>query len=168
MTRQNNSKQQHSTNAHRRCIEALEQSAHPVLADASQALARSHLPHYEPHGAGQNWKRLQLLYELIFLGVQLRNPTAIVKHARTLAVERFAGHFRLREVQTAFNVLEEAIWERLAVQLCPEDFVATIGLVSGVIGAGRDAVAETFVTLARRGQGSRHAPEALFKGTVGA
>ncbi len=133
------------------CLEALEYSAHSILADASQALERSHLGQYERLGAGENWKRLQLLYDLVVLGVRLKTAAVIVRPVSSKAAERFGKGLRLREEQAAFNVLEEVIWERLAVQLCREDFVAAIGLVRRVINAGRAAVADTYIELAVQG-----------------
>ena len=68
-------------------------------------------------------------------------------------------------MQTAFNVLEEAIWQDVIVALPAEDLVEASGLLGTVLGAGKDTLARTWVSLASQ----QHVPSldltALFQGT---
>ncbi len=70
-------------------------------------------------------------------------------------------------MQTAFNALEAAIWTRVFSALEPDQFAQTLGLVSTILGAGKDALAGKYVPLAT----DTHAPSldlrALFEGTDG-
>ncbi|MBP8059497.1 MAG: hypothetical protein KA314_26980 [Chloroflexi bacterium] len=58
------------------------------------------------------------------------------------------------EVQTAFNALEVAIWQKVA-QECPlDELVEAIGLVSTVQGAAKDVLARQYVSLASQTKGT--------------
>jgi len=91
--------------------------------------------------------------------------TPIVAHAQQIARERFSAGYDLSEVQSAFNALEAATWARVLATLPPDRFARTLGLVSTILGAGKDALARTYVSLAT----DAHAPSldlrALFAGT---
>jgi hypothetical protein len=91
----------------------------------------------------------------------------MIAHAQTIARERFASGFDLSEVQTAFNVLEEAIWRRILEGLPPVDYGEALGLVSTLLGAGKDALARTYVTLASKTKAPSLQLQHLFAGTEG-
>ena len=54
------------------------------------------------------------------------------RHAEDIAQKRFRFGFELFEIQTAFNVLEEAIWKRMATLLEPKEFAGTMALVGTI------------------------------------
>jgi hypothetical protein len=87
-----------------------------------------------------------------------------IHRAEAVARERFAAGFDIAEVQTAFNVLEEAMWRRVVAATEPEGLADAIGLIATVLGAGKDSLARTYVALASE----RHVPSldltALFRG----
>ncbi len=87
--------------------------------------------------------------------------------ALTLAGERFEAGFDIAEVQTAFNVLEEAIWRTVLSRLRPEELVEAAAQVGTVLGVGKDVLARRWVSLASH----RHVPSldvrALFGGATG-
>ena len=89
----------------------------------------------------------------------------MIAYAQSLAEERFEAGYDLVEVQTAFNALEEASWRRVLADLDPTEFADALGLVSTLLGAGKDALARRYVSLAA----DTHAPSldvrALFAGT---
>ena len=90
----------------------------------------------------------------------------ICEYAQHVAEERFDAGFGIAEVQSAFNVLEEAIWHVVLAQLPADDLLEAAGLVGTILGAGRDALARTWVSLAT----SQHVPSldltALFEGAA--
>ena len=96
-----------------------------------------------------------------------RNLGPIVASAEQVARERFEAGYDLSEVQTAFNALEEATWSRIFAGLQPTQFAEALGLVGTILGAAKDALARTYVSLAT----NTHAPsldlQALFAGTEG-
>jgi hypothetical protein len=148
-------------------VQLLQNHAGEILDNAYRAISRAHLRNYETSGPEQTRQRLQALYELVLQCVRERNLTPIRVYAKTIAAERFASGFDLWEVQTAFNVLEEAIWLRILKELQPAQFAEALGLVSTILGAGKDTLARTYIGLASK----THAPllnvQSLFAGTEG-
>jgi hypothetical protein len=139
-----------------------------IVQEAEAALARSHARHYEAAGETEVRRRLERLFDHLLEGLRERDLGPMVAYAETLAQERFEAGYDLVEVQTAFNALEEASWKRALADLDPSEFADALGLVSTLLGAGKDALARRYVSLAA----GTHAPSldlrALFGGTGGA
>lgn len=135
-----------------------------ILDEAVETLVRTRLPHYDAQGAAAARDKLAQLYDLMVACVRDRDLRPMLQHARGIARERFDAGFDLREIQTAFNVLEEAAWKRVIAEVATEQLAEAIGLVSTVHGAGKDEVARTYVELATR----QHVPSvdlrALLRG----
>jgi hypothetical protein len=85
-------------------------------------------------------------------------------YAEKVARERFEDGYDVSEVQAAFNVLEQAMWRRVVDATAPAELAEAVGLLSTVLGFGKDTLARTYVSLASR----RHVPSldlsALFAG----
>lgn len=145
----------------------LQESRQEILDAAVASVKRARLEHYEKAGTDRIRQRLDDLLSLTISAVAERNLAPMVVHANAVAVERFEGGFDLAEVQTAFNVLEEVVWVRILKNLPPAEQAEALGLVGTVLGAGKDALARKYVSLATRS----HAPslnlQALFSGTEG-
>jgi hypothetical protein len=146
-------------------VRALTAAQPDVLDDAAKALQRAHLRHYEAAGAGEAVRRLNDLLALTIDCLTTRSLGPVCEYADQVARERFESGFEIGEVQTAFNVLEEAIWQDVIVALPAEDLAEASGLIGTVLGAGKDTLARTWVSLASR----QHVPSldltALFRGT---
>ncbi len=142
-------------------------SRQDILDAAVESVQRARLEHYEKAGSDQIHQRLDNLYSLTLNALAERNLAPMVAHANAVAQERFEGGFDLAEVQTAFNVLEEVIWLRILKYLPSTEHAEALGLVGTILGAGKDALARKYVSLATQ----THAPSlnlrALFSGTEG-
>jgi hypothetical protein len=140
----------------------------PIVAAAASAIARAHIRHYESAGPEELERRLDALFDHVLEAVRTRDLGSMISHAEAVAEERFNGGYDLAEVQTAFNALEESVWSRALAELEPSRLAETLGLVSTVLGAGKDALARRYVSLAA----GTHAPSLdlrrLFAGTGGA
>ncbi len=151
----------------RALLKLLKDEEAPLLEEAREAVERTRMRRYEESGRAVTAEWLKALHALVIQAVGTRHLEGIVDHAREVARERYAAGFELSEVQTAFNVLEEAIWHRILRTIPPDQQATALGLVSTVLGAGKDTLARTYVSLAS----STHAPslnlQALFKGTDG-
>ena len=136
-----------------------------ILDEAAAALARSHLSHYDRTGAEEDRQRLHTLFDVIVTAIADRQLGPVADYAGAIAAERFSAGFDIAEVQTAFNVLEEAIWKVVVPTLPDADLAEATGLIGTVLGCGKDALARTWVSEAT----SRHVPSldlsALFQGT---
>lgn len=149
-------------------IRMLDEKEVAVLADGVAAMKRAHLRHYEEAGAEAIHSRLRALYEAMRECVRTRRLAPIETHAEAVARDRHRMGFGIGEVQTAFNVLEEAVWHRIVADVEPDRLAESLALVATALGAGKDRLAQTWVTLATRTQSPALDVGALFRGTEGA
>jgi hypothetical protein len=144
--------------------ELLADSEAAILDDAFTGLKRIHAAHYEAAGESVTRERQAQLFALVVAAIRDRDLAHVVAYAQTVGVERFNAGFGFSEVQTAFNVMEEAMWRRVVAEVRVEELAESIGLLSTVLGAAKDALARSYVSLAS----SRHVPSldlsALFRG----
>lgn len=144
----------------------LENARSQVLDEAFAALESSHVAHYEAAGEPLTRQRLADLHDLVVAAIRDRDLSAVTAYSQRVAEERFSAGFDISEVQTAFNALEGAMWRRLVADEPPNELAEAVGLLSTVLGAGKDALARTYVSLA----GKRHVPSldltALFTGAT--
>lgn len=138
-----------------------------ILAEASEGITRARARNYDKAGAEHVHQRLKALYVLTARGVKERNLGPMVAHVETIAQERFASGFDLWEVQTAFNALEEAIWKHIMAELPPEGKAEALGLVSTILGIGKDTLARRYLSLATRTKTPSLNLQSLFSGTEG-
>jgi hypothetical protein len=136
-----------------------------ILEEASAAIQRSHGAHFGSAGERLAGQLLEDLFALVVTAIRERDLTQVVAYSEQVADQRFNAGFDISEVQTAFNALEEAMWRRVVSAEPLPDLAEAVGLLSTVLGAGKDALARTYVSLACR----RHVPtldlSALFRGT---
>jgi hypothetical protein len=147
----------------------LYEAADEIVDEAYGELHPDAHPHYAALGERLTRQYLTDLFGLVLSGVANREAVHLVQHAEEIAEERFHAGFDLAEVQAAFNALESAMWRRITtVEKGAEDLIVSVGLLSSILGAGKDALARVYVNLAS----ARHAPHvdvaALYGGTEGA
>lgn len=147
-------------------VQLLESQGEEIVGEAAEGLSRAGLRHYEASGEEENRQRVARLFALTRESVKSRDLAPMLEHARGVAGERFRDGFDLQEVQAAFNALEEVIWRRITVGLQPADYPEAFGLASTVLGAGKQALAVEYVSLASQ-KGSVRSLDlsALFRGT---
>ena len=148
-------------------LDALLQEAEPdVLDEAYSALHGRHVTHYELAGETFTRQALTDLFNLVLAAIRTRDLAMMSAYAESLATERFNDGYDISEVQIAFNSLEEAMWRRVVSTEPPEDMVEAIGLLTTVLGFGKDTLARTYLSLASK----RHVPSldlsALFGGAT--
>lgn len=136
-----------------------------VLEEAFGALQRSHTRHYEAAGDDFTRDRLGDLFDLVVAALRTRELETVAAYCEDIAQRRFDAGFGISEVQTAFNTLEEVMWTRVIATVPPAELAEAIGLLSTILGYGKDALARQYVSLASQ----RHVPtldlSALFVGT---
>ena len=118
--------------------------------DAVTALEHRQHPHYQESTAQDRRRYLEDLVTLVVECVRDRHVEPIIDASQRIAAQRFVAGFDIAEVQGAFNVLEEVLWRGVTDLLAGETRVETLALVNTILGAGRDALARTYVSLARR------------------
>jgi len=144
----------------------LERERAAIIAAAATALTRAQARHYDSDGPREMTRRLEALYDRLLEALESHDLGTVTRHAEQVAEERFDAGYDLSEVQSGFNVLEEAIWARALAVVDPARLAETLGLVTTVLGAGKDALARRYVSLAA----GAHAPSldlrALFAGAA--
>jgi hypothetical protein len=148
-------------------LDAILMEAEPgVLEEAYSALHRRHVTHYELAGEAFTRQALADLFSLVVSSIRTRDLAAMSAYSDGIAVERFNDGYDISEVQMAFNSLEEAMWRRVVSAEPPDDIAEAIGLLSTVLGYGKDTVARKYLSLAYK----RHVPSldlsALFAGAT--
>ena len=144
----------------------LSTQANDIISDAQASITRAQLAHYKQSGNEHTHQRLKALYTLTTRAVKEKNLGPMIAHAETIARERFEAGFDLSEVQTAFNVLEEAIWMRILKEVPSSELAEALGLISTVLGAGKDTLARTYVTLSSKSKAPSLNLQSLFAGTA--
>ncbi len=145
-------------------LEVLDNESDRILERALEELVRSNEVHYADLGPELARQRLADLLALVNSSIAQRDLVPMIEYSTTVADERFDAGFDIREVQRAFHVLEEAIWERVVDTVEPSDLAEAIGLVGTVLGAGRDALAREYVSRASKQHVTSLDLGALFRG----
>ncbi|HNE82339.1 MAG TPA: hypothetical protein PLG25_00595 [bacterium] len=145
----------------------LEDERSEIIEEAVAAMERTHLSHYRQAGVEVSRQRLEDLYDLIAGAAHSKNLTRLTDHIEIIAGERFQSGYDLHETQTAINVLEEALWQRVIGKINPAILGHALGVISTILGAAKDRLGQTYVALAS----NRRAPslnlQALFVGSEG-
>jgi len=92
---------------------------------------------------------MEHLFELIQRCVHEGHCEPIIGPSQRMAADHFADGIEIAEIQVAFTVLENVLWRHLADALSGDDQrLETLRLISVILGAGRDALARIYVSLA--------------------
>ena len=125
-----------------------------VIDEAFGSLKRSHEVHYEQSGEEFTRQALSDLFDLVITALRDRQLGPVSTYCEDVAERRFAAGFGITEVQRAFNTLEVAMWRELVAGVPPQDLAEAVGLLSTILGFGKDALARRYVSLASQ----RHVP----------
>lgn len=146
-------------------LDLLRRNEPVILSESFEGLTRCRLTHYESAGAEEMRRRLARLFALLADAVAERDLEPVLAYAREVARQRFTEGVDLQEVQSAINVLEEAVWRRIVKEVPPEGLAEALGLVSTVLGVCKDTMASTYVALATKRHAGSLDMTALFRGT---
>jgi hypothetical protein len=113
-------------------------------------LRQAHLKHYEAESRSTVRERLATLLDLTLQCLSCGRADPMIDYTTRVARERFAGGYDLLEVQTSMNVMEESLWKRILCSMEPVEVAHALGLVSTILGMGKDALARAYVSLAAR------------------
>lgn len=145
-------------------ITLLDKEGPQIVEEATTALDRSSLEHYQEAGHAVGRERLAELYRLTVVGIRERNLVPVMDYMAAVAEERFHAGYTIREVQIAINVLEESIWNYIVHNTPPGELAEALGLVSTVLGAAKDSLARAYVSLASQSKAPSLDLSALFEG----
>jgi methylmalonyl-CoA decarboxylase len=137
-----------------------------VVDEAVAALAVGDQPGQHWHGPEERRRDVRQLFRLVLRCVREGSAESIITPSGRIAAHCFAAGTDLVQVQGEFNALAEALRRHADGSLAGEQRVQALGLVNGIVGAGKDALARTYVALA---SGARTGPggQAALPGEVG-
>jgi hypothetical protein len=139
--------------------------ADDLLRQALDAVGARHLAHYQRIGRDATAERLRALIDLVVDTTRSRDLVPVLAHAERVGKERYASGVEFVEVQSAFNLVEEAMWRALLAAYPQAELGQALGIVATILGAAKDRLASTYVSLAT----GTHVPsldlESLFRGT---
>lgn len=145
-------------------LECLQQNQHEIIRNSFDSLVRSNLKHYSASNANENWHRLEKLFDLTLKSIKEKSLVEMTEYSEAVARERYTAGFDLHEVHTAYNVLEEALWKEILKNLDPKDFGNALGLVSTILGTGKEMLALTYISLTGKSKTKSLDLSELFKG----
>lgn len=116
-----------------------------IVEEAERTLVHAASRRYGAVAPEELQRRLTVLYDCLFEAVGERDAQPVLRYASQLADERFDAGYSLLDVQTAFNALEEATWRHAVARLELPDLAEALGLVTTILGQGKDALACRYV-----------------------
>lgn len=145
-------------------IECLRQNQIEIIRSAFDSLLRSNLKHYSASSANENWQRIEKLFDLAFNSIKDKSLVEMIAYSEKIAAERFDSGYDLHEIHTAYNVLEEELWKVILRDLEPKDLGKALGLVSTILGTGKETLALTYLSLTGKSKTRSLDLSELFKG----
>ena len=122
-----------------------------VIDEAVAALAQTDQARRSPL-SDERRRDVRQLFRLVLRCVRAGRAKPIIRPSEQIAAYSHAAGVDFTEVQGAFNVLAEVLWRQLPDALAGEQLVQALGLLTAITGAGKDAMARTYVALATRGR----------------
>lgn len=120
-----------------------------VIDETVAALAQDDQARQSPLPDGRR-REVRQLFRLVLRCVRAGRAKPIIRPSEQIAAHCYAAGIDLAEVQRSFTVLAEVLWRQLADALAGEQMVQALGLLTAITGAGKDAIARTYVALATR------------------
>ena len=146
-------------------IKLLEKNYDKIISDAYKSVYKDKLKGYSKAGQEKTKSKLEDLLKKLVQCAKKKELIPMLNYTEKIANERFASGYDLFEVQTAINALEVAVWSLIFKEIKPERLQESLGLVSTVMGAGKDHLARTYVFLATKAKAPSLNLNNLFAGS---
>jgi methylmalonyl-CoA decarboxylase len=124
-----------------------------IVDEAVAVLERCDQLHHYAVSPEERRRNVRHLFELVVRCVQEGHAEPIIASSQQIAADRVAAGLDIAEVQGAFNVLEEVLWRHVGGTLAGDQRIEALRLVNAILGAGKDALARSYLALASRGGG---------------
>lgn len=130
-------------------VNILTSDADRIIKEATDKLNDARLRNYQKVDMPVLKNCLTKLFELTIESIKNSNLLALNDYIDKISRERYFSGFDLYEVQTAFNALEEAIWNDIVSKVNKDELVDSISIISRVMGAGKEFLACNYVRMAK-------------------
>ena len=139
-----------------------------MIDEAVAALAQRDQADQQSPGPDGRRRDVRQLFRLVLRCLHAERAKPIIRPSEQIATHCYAAGIDLAEIQGAFDVLAEVLWRHLAGALADEQLVQALGLLNAIVGAGKDAMARTYVALAIRDRNEQHGQPAGEPAAAGA
>lgn len=143
----------------------LEKNIDVIVENSCIQICEVKLKGYTKSGSTMTRQKLQNLYKKVIECAKKKELIPMLHYTEKIAKERFASGYDLHEVQTAINALEENIWQLIFKNVKPAKLAESLGLVSSILGAGKDNLARNYVALATKTKVSTINLQSLLSGS---
>ena len=125
-----------------------------VIGDTVAALEQRDQARRGVPSPAERRRDVEYLLELVRQCLHQGRSDPIITPSEQLAADCFGAGIDLADVQAAFVVLQDVLWRHLSAALPGNQQVETLRLVNAILGTGKDALARTYVALAKGGSGT--------------
>ena len=136
-----------------------------IIEEAFKSMSNLKLKCYTKAGGEETRQKLNELYKKLVQCTKKKELLPILNYTEKIAKERYSSGFDIFEVQTAINSLESAIWNKIFKLTRPEKLAESLGVVSTILGAAKDNLARTYVSLATKTKVPTLNLQSLFSGS---
>ena len=131
-------------------IKLLENNYDKIVSEACKVVSKDKLRSYKNAEKDATKCKLEDLLKKVIQCVKKKDLLPMLNYTEKIANERFSAGYDLFEVQMAINDLEFIIWNYIFKEIKPEKLRDYLGLVTTILGAGKDHLARTYVFLATK------------------
>ena len=135
-----------------------------LVNEAVTELRHARLKSYIADGEEITRERVTKFIEKAMECFSLRRAEPMIEHAERISRERHGAGYDLSEVQTAINVIEEALWKRILSSVEPDELAHALGMVNAIFGMSKDVLARTYVSLATNRETPRKELDEILDG----
>jgi hypothetical protein len=146
-------------------ITLLEKNIDLVVEKSCTQICEVKLKGYTKVGSTMTKLKLTNLYKKVIECAKKKELIPMLQYTEKIAKERFASGYDLHEVQTAINSIEENIWQLIFKNIKADKLAESLGLVSSILGAGKDNLARNYVALATKTKVSTINLQSLLSGS---
>jgi hypothetical protein len=143
----------------------LEENNDLIIEEAFKSMSNLKLKGYTKAGGEKTKQKLNELYKKLIQCAKKKELIPILNYTEKIAKERYSSGFDIFEVQTAINSLEASIWNKIFKLTKPEKLAESLGVVSTILGAAKDNLARTYVSLATKTKVPTLNLQSLFSGS---
>jgi methylmalonyl-CoA decarboxylase len=129
----------------------LVQTGDRVIGDTVAALEQRDQARRGVPSPAERRRDVEYLLELVRQCLHQGRSDPIITPSQQLAADCFGAGIDLADVQAAFVVLQDVLWRHLSGALPGDQQLETLRLVDAILGTGKDALAQTYVALAKGG-----------------
>ena len=129
----------------------LVQSGDRVIGDTVAALEQRDQARRGVPSPAERRRDVEYLLELVRQCLHQGRSDPIITPSQQLAADCFGAGIDLADVQAAYVVLQDVLWRHLSAALPGDQQLETLRLVDAILGTGKDALAQTYVALAKGG-----------------